>query len=185
MDMLEQEIIIHRSRQESLSGHLFMPQLIHPFDTKRLGEVHTFLMAEAVSHGGNIRDKTVEDIQWFAQNGGQIWAVVDRSEIVAVQTLDPMRGARVPWWYINNGHTTMEWRGQGIASELVEQALALNGAWVGYFVIYVRQNLFDRLGFQEVGVDDLVSIDEHIAQIVRGKLRPDKEAHVFIRIPQQ
>ena len=154
-------------------------------DIKRLTQVHEFIMREAVSMGGNIRDKTLEDIAQFARSGGQIWTMVSGSEIIAVQTLEPMRGVRMPWWYINNGHTKMEWQGQGIASKLVEQGLALNGPEVGYFVIYVRQNLFDRLGFQEVGIDHLVSIDEQIAQIVRGKLRPDKEAHVFIRIPQQ
>ena len=183
--MREQETIINTQQSERVNGRLLVPQLIHPFDTKRLHEVHVFLMQESMSHGGNIRDKTLEDIEQFARGGGQIWMMVNGSEIIAVQTFEPMCGARIPWWYINNGHTEMGWRGQGIASGLISHALALNGPGVGYFLIYVRQSLFERLGFQEVATEHLASVDEHIAQVVREKLRPGKEAHVFIRIPQK
>ncbi len=182
--MREQEITINTPQPEHLSGGLLVPHLVHPFNTRQLREIHAFLMEESISNGGNIRDKTLEDIQRFTRNGGQIWTMVHGSEIIAVQTLEPMEGMRMPWWYINNGHTKVEWRGQGVASELVAQGIALNSPEVGYFVIYVRQNLFDRLGFQEISIDHLISIDERIAQIVRGKLRPGKEAHIFIRTPK-
>lgn len=172
-------------QRERIDDGEMAARLIHPFDSKKLEQVHAFLMDEALSNGGNIRDKTLTDITQFARSGGQILAMMHGSEIIAAQTLEPVAGTAMPWWYINNGHTRNDWRGLGIASRLVSHAIALNGPEVGYFAIYVRHQLFERLEFREIDLEQLRGIDDHIARIVREKLRPDKEAHIFIRMPQR
>lgn len=160
--------------------------MIHPFDANRLSQVHTFLMAEAMSAGGNIRDKTVFDIEQFVRTGGQIWTMTNGADIVAVQTFEPMQGASMPWWYINNGVTHPDWRNQGISTQIIDTALRHNDrARTGYVVIYVRRGLFERLGFSEINLFELLSIDLMIGTIVRGKLRNGKEAHIFIKQPNK
>lgn len=137
---------------------------------------------ERLSNGGNIRDKTMGDLRTLMASSGQVWGWVgNNNQLHSVCTLEPFVGDH-PWWYLNNGVTKPEARGQGLSGRLVASAIRTNEQpGVGFIVIYIRQGLFERLGFREVTIPQLADVDEKIAKIIDGKLRPGKESHVSIK----
>lgn len=156
------------------------PQQIR--DGSLLDQAYALIHAERLSAGGNIRDKTREDLKSLINQGGQLWGWVENSAVLSVQTLEWKQGDH-SWWYLNNGVTRPDMRGRGITSQLLACSIRANQRPdVGFIVIYVRQNLFERLGFREVAVDELEGIDKPIGAIIRGKLRQGKEAHILIKI---
>lgn len=155
------------------------PQLVE--EDVLLEQALGIMQTERISNGGNIRDKTIGDLQALVASGGQIWGWVEGRNVISVCTLEPFVGDH-PWWYLNNGVTKPEARGLGLSGRLIASAIRSNDKpGVGFIVIYVRQGLFERLGFQEVTVPQLALVDEKLARIIGGKLRPGKESHVFIR----
>ncbi len=150
-----------------------------------LRPVHAILEQEFISRGGNIRDITTTQLQDFISSGGQVWAAHREGEPLAVCTIQPMMGLQ-PWLYINNGVVVPSERHKqsGMMDGLLAETLAANGWTKHYFVISVVAGIFTRLGFNEVVPETLDAIDPIIAHIVRGKLRPGKESHIFIRIPR-
>lgn len=162
---------------------LMAPELIHPYDSRGLARIHAFLEQEAVSAGGNISDKTFEDIVSLARSGTQLWTMQQNNEIVSLCTLEPLEGTSFPWWYLNNGVTKKEHRRSGLSSALVANAMERNGGRVGYVVIYIRQGIFERLGFTETDVTSLRAIDASISARMAQKLRPNTESHLFVRLP--
>lgn len=151
-------------------------------DWEHINQAHSLMHLERLSAGGNIRDKSPEDLSALITGGGQLWAWMEERTILSVCTLEPKAG-RLPWWYINNGITHPEHRGRGISGQLVESAVNANAQTdAGFIVLYVRQDLFERLGFTEVSINELTHIDNQIADVIRKKLRPEKETHIFIKL---
>ncbi len=149
-----------------------------------LVQSHQLMHTERLSVGGNIRDKTFEDLEELVYGGGQLWGWVSQKSVLSVCTLEPKHAER-PWWYVNNGVTRADVRGRGLSFNLIRTAVEMNERpGVGFIVIYIRQNLFERLGFREINIDQLRAIDEPLAMIIAGKLRAGKEAHVLIKIGQ-
>lgn len=156
------------------------PQQIR--DGPLLDQAQALMHAERLSAGGNIKDKTREDFESLICQGGQLWGWVENSTVLSAQTFELKQGNR-SWWYLNNGVTRPDMRGRGITSQLLACSIRANEQpGVGFIVIYVRQNLFERLGFREVTPDDLEAIDKPIGAIIRGKLRQGKEAHILIKL---
>lgn len=141
-----------------------------------LEEAHLLMDAERLSAGGNIRDKSVEDLEQLSGNGGKIWGWLEGDRLLSVFTTEEVAG----WTYLNNGVTHPEARGRGIVGTLLTRAMEADPRGQ-FIVIYVRQGLFERLGFTEVTADGLVEIDPMIGTIIRNKLRHGKEAHIFIK----
>lgn len=132
---------------------------------------------ERLSAGGNIRDKTVADLEYILGEGGQLWGWVENGRLLSVLTLQPLG----EWQYLNNGVTRPDARGRGLNSTLLSSVLSQQPEDRKYIVIYVRQGLFERLGFSEKSVEELTETDMDIARIIRGKLRTGTEAHIFVR----
>ncbi|MEK9169337.1 MAG: GNAT family N-acetyltransferase, partial [Patescibacteria group bacterium] len=121
-------------------------------DWEGINQAHSLMRMERLSAGGNIRDKSPEDLAALISGGGQLWTLIEERTILSVCTLEPKTG-RLPWWYINNGITHPEHRGRGLSGQLVESVVHANAQTdTGFIVLYVRQNLFERLGFTEVSV---------------------------------
>jgi hypothetical protein len=146
-----------------------------------LEKAQELMNSERLSSGGNIRDKTLEDLVHLKENGGQIWACKHDMEILSVCTLEPIVGKH-NWLYINNGVTKPTARGYGLSGQLVASAVQHNEQPdILFFALYVRQGLFERLGFREISQKQLAEIDPIVGNIVANKIRPDKPAHIFVR----
>jgi ribosomal protein S18 acetylase RimI-like enzyme len=148
-------------------------------DDELVASAHELMQKEFMSAGGNLRDKPAEDLWKLMRDGGQLWGWLESGRLLSVCTAEATKG----WWYLNNGVTAPEARGRGLSGKLVENVIENGiGHRANFVVIYVRRGLFERLGFSEVTVEGLAAIDQDVAALIAGKLRPGKESHIFVKL---
>ncbi len=168
-----------RRRVSCLPERMAEGRAVRIIDDELVAQAHELMQKEFMSAGGNLRDKPAEDLWKLMRDGGQLWGWLEAGRLLSVCTAESAKG----WWYLNNGVTALEARGRGLCGKLVESVIENGvGDRANFVVIYVRRGLFERLGFSEVTVDALAVIDQDVAAMIAGKLRPGKESHIFVKL---
>ncbi len=149
-------------------------------DKCEIERIHKLMSDEFMSNGGNLKDLTKEELEEIAKKKGELWAAIINGGIVAAYTLIPISGNEKTWWYINHGVLEKEYRHQGIMEKLHRVRLCKKNT-DNYIVISVVRRIFENLGFKQIEPDKLESVDNVLAEIIIGKLRPNIKSYIYIK----
>ncbi|MDH5533449.1 MAG: hypothetical protein OEX81_03425 [Candidatus Pacebacteria bacterium] len=154
-----------------------------PTDGTVVTQAINLMEAEYQREGGNLRDKSAEELDELVSVRGQLWTASINEEVIATHTIEAVEGETDLWMYLNNGVVSPLYRNQssGVMDMLLDTAMSEQTLSNNFFVISVVWGIFDRLGFTELTLEELEKIDPVIAGIVAKKIRPGTKVHLGIK----
>lgn len=150
---------------------------------EHMASVLKIMAPEFITRGGCLRDQTITSFKEFVHGRGQLWIAQFKTDIIASLTLEKLEGDLGQWKYINNGIVAAQWRqkGSGIMDNLLVSALRAQSSTDRFVVISIVWSMFKRLGFNEISLNDLQSMDKRIGIQIAGKIRQGKKVWIGIK----
>lgn len=150
-------------------------------------EVRSLITSEDLEHGGLLRPIDTEKLWKITLSGGSVWAARNHvHEIICCFTCEEIAGSTGTWIYLNNGIVRPDFRHTGgmCMKQTIATAMTKLGYNQNYIVIYLGRSIFQELGYREVSIVTLSSLDHEIGKVIGKKLRPETKPHIFIRLGQ-
>lgn len=148
-----------------------------------VAQAFQLMEAEYQTNGGNLKDKSPEELNELISSRGQLWVASQENRVIATHTIEAVLGDKGLWLYLNNGVVASDLRHQssGVMDQLLKTAMTNQTLSDRFFVISVVWGMFERLGFKKVTLAELAQLDPTIASIVTKKIRPGTVVHLGIK----